>query len=186
MKTLLITGTLAENTVKEYTQQSRRPTRVVVLNTAVAALLSPQTILNALQKIPLKGVDVILVPGQILGDTKIIAEATNIPTFKGPRYAADLPVVLDCSGEVELSTVVPACDLLREKLVAKALEELQRVEQNRDALLKKPSSMLIRRCSGWQRFPHAGLSRNRGCTSACDCAYPAVSQAVCAVRRRYS
>jgi dihydropteroate synthase-like protein len=153
LKTLLITGILAENTVKEYTQQSRRPTQVLALNTAVAALLSPQTILNALQKISLKDVEVILVPGQILGDTKIIAEATNIPTFKGPRYAADLPVVLDCLGEVELSTLVPACDLLREKLAVKALEELKKVELNRGALLKKPGSMLIGDVAVGKEFP---------------------------------
>ena len=95
----------------------------------------------------------ILVPGQILGDTKIIAEATNIPTFKGPRYAADLPVVLDSLGEVKLSTVVPACDLIRERLVANSLEELQRAEQNRDTLLKKPSSMLIGDVAVGKEFP---------------------------------
>ena len=39
------------------------------------------------------------------------------------------------------------------KLVAKALEELQRVEQNRDALLKKPSSMLIDDVAVGKDFP---------------------------------
>ena len=72
------------------------------------------------------------------GDTAEITAAIGIPTFKGPRYAADLPVVLDALGEVELSTIEPACDLMAEKVKDKALEELQKVEQNREALLKKP------------------------------------------------
>jgi len=58
---------------------------------------------------------VILVPGFVRGDTSLITKAFGVQTFKGPRYAADLPTVLDSLGEVQLSTVVPACDLLREK-----------------------------------------------------------------------
>ena len=54
---------------------------------------------------------------------------------------------------MELSTVVPACDLLREKLTAKALAELEKVEQNRDALLKKPSSLLIGEVPIGKEFP---------------------------------
>ena len=153
MKTLLITGTLSENTVKEYACQSQTPTEVVVLNTPVAALLSPQKILAALQNISLKDVEMILVPGQILGDTQLIAEALKIPTFKGPRYAADLQVVLDCLGEVELSTVVPACDLMRKKLQEKALEELKKVETNREILLKKPSSLSVGNVALGKEFP---------------------------------
>ncbi len=153
MKALLITGTLAENTVKQYAKQSTTPTQVIALNVQVAAFLTPQIISQALKKISLKGVDVILTPGQMLGDTKIITETVKIPAFKGPRYAADLPVVLDCLGEVQLSTVVPACDLLREKLQEKALQELERVEQNSDTLLKKPGSLVIGALAVGKEFP---------------------------------
>ncbi|MGD6850659.1 MAG: dihydropteroate synthase-like protein [Candidatus Bathyarchaeia archaeon] len=143
MKTLLITGTLAEKTVKQYAKQSGTPTEVKTLNVQVAAFLTPKTISQALKKLPLKGIDIILTPGQMPGDTKTITETVGIPAFKGPRYAADLPLVLDCLGEVQLSTTEPACDLLREKLQKKALAELDKVEQNRTELLKKPGHLQI-------------------------------------------
>ena len=57
----------------------------------------------------------------VRGDTTVISKATGVPAFKGPRYAADLPTVLDSLCEVQLSTTVPADDLLREKLAAKSL-----------------------------------------------------------------
>ena len=71
----------------------------------------------------------ILVPGLIRGDTTIITNSVNIPTFKGPRYAADLPTVLDSLGEVKLSTTMPACDLLKERLKEKALQELRKLNK---------------------------------------------------------
>ena len=92
------------------------------------------------------------------GDTAEITAETGIPSFKGPRYAADLPVVLDALGEVELSTVEPACDLLAEKVKAKALEELQKVEQNREILLQKPGSMLIGDLVVGKEFPMRVMS----------------------------
>ena len=70
----------------------------------------------------------ILVPGLVRGDTTVISKATGIPTFKGPRYAADLPTVLDSLCEVQLSTTVSADDLLREKLQQKALQEIEKTE----------------------------------------------------------
>jgi dihydropteroate synthase-like protein len=143
MKALLITGTLAENTVKQYAKQSTTPTSVLALNVQVAAFLTPQIISQALKKQNLKGIDIILTPGQMPGDTKTITEITGIPAFKGPRYAADLPVLLDCLGEVELSTTIPACDLLREKMQQRALAELDKVEAKRDELLKKRGHIQI-------------------------------------------
>jgi len=95
----------------------------------------------------------ILVPGLMRGDASVIAEAVGTPTFKGSRYAADLPTVLEALGRVELSTVTPACDLLREELRQKALRELDAVEKNRDALLKKPGNMLVGGLAVGRDFP---------------------------------
>ena len=61
--------------------------------------------------------------------------------------------MLDSLGEVQLSTVVPACDLLREKLQKKALQEIEKAEQNREELLKKPGSMLIGNLAVGRDFP---------------------------------
>ncbi|HSV49372.1 MAG TPA: dihydropteroate synthase-like protein, partial [Candidatus Acidoferrales bacterium] len=153
MKALLITGILAEETVKQYAKQSNIQTEVLALNVQVAAFLTPQIISQALKKHNLKNIDIILTPGQMPGDTKTITDTTGVPTYKGPRYAADLPVTLDCLGEVELSTVIPACDLLREKLQQKALAELDKVEQNCAALLKKPGHIKIGDLAVGKEFP---------------------------------
>ncbi|MGA3290253.1 MAG: dihydropteroate synthase-like protein [Candidatus Bathyarchaeia archaeon] len=153
MRVLLITGALAEDTVKRYAQESSTKTEAFALKIPVAALLTPETIAKALKDVDVKGFDVILVPGLVRGDTSVITKAFGAQTFKGPRYAADLPTVLDSLGEVQLSTVVPACDLLREKLQKKALQEIEKAEQNREALLKKPDSMLIGDLAVGKSFP---------------------------------
>ena len=139
--------------MKRCAQESKVKTEVFALKIPVAAFLTPKTITQALKNVKTKDFDAILVPGLVRGDTKVIAEAVGTPTFKGPRYAADLPTVLDTLGEVKLSTVTPACDLLREKLQQKALQELENVEKNRANLLKKPGNMLIKDLAFGRDFP---------------------------------
>lgn len=153
MNVLLITGKLAEDIVKSYAKESSVKTKVVALKIPVAAFLTPETIVEALKKINIKSFDMILVPGLVRGDTAIISNAFGTPAFKGPRYAADLPTVLESLEKVKLSTVVPACDLLREILTEKAMQELEKVEQNRNELLKKPGSMLIKDLAVGKMFP---------------------------------
>jgi dihydropteroate synthase-like protein len=139
--------------VKQYAKESSVQTEVLALKTPVAALLTPQAIAAALKKIPLKGFDLILTPGLMMGDTKPIVDTLKIPAFKGPRYAADLPVVLNSLGEVQLSTVTPACDLLREKIRANALRELEATEKNRAVLLSKPGNILVGDLAVGRDFP---------------------------------
>lgn len=144
---------LAKDTVERCAKESNVNTQVVALKIPVAALLTPETILKGLKEVKAKDYDVILVPGLIRGDTAVISSSLGIPAFKGPRYAADLPTVLDSLGEVKLSTVIPACDLLREKLKQKALEELEKAEQNSGELLKNPGNMLIGNLAVGRDFP---------------------------------
>jgi len=153
LKALLITGQLAEEAVKRYARESSVETEVLALKVPVAALLNAETIAQKLKSTKRRDFDVVLVPGLIRGDTRAISKAVGIPAFKGPRYAADLPTVLDALGTVELSTVVPACDLLREKLREKALQELEKTEKNRDSLLRKPGNMLIKGLAVGRDFP---------------------------------
>jgi dihydropteroate synthase-like protein len=150
---LLITGLLAKDMVTHYAQKSNVKTRVLALKVPVAALLTPKHIAKEAEKLNLRGFDMILVPGLIRGDTSIIEDATSIPTFKGPRYAADLPTVLDTLGQVKLSKVTPACELLRDELQQKALQELDIAEKNRDVLLKKPGNLLIKELAVGKDFP---------------------------------
>jgi dihydropteroate synthase-like protein len=153
LKALLITGLLAEKTVESYAKESNVETDVFTLKVPVAALLSPEQIAKALKKTGPQGFDVILVPGLIRGDTTVIANSTGTPTFKGPRYAADLPTILEALDRVKLSTVTPACDLLREELQRKALQELEAIEKNREELLKKPGNILIGKVPVGKNFP---------------------------------
>jgi dihydropteroate synthase-like protein len=153
LKVFLVTGLLAEKTVERYAKESSVETSVFALEVPVAALLAPEQIVKALKKAGTQDFDMILVPGLIRGDTTVITHAVGTPTFKGPRYAADLPTVLDALSRVKLSTVTPACDLLREELRQKALQELDAVEKNRDILLKNPGNMLICELPVGKDFP---------------------------------
>jgi len=153
LKVLLVTGLLAEKTVERYAKESSVETSVFTLKVPVAALLAPKQIAKNLKKAGVEGFDMILVPGLIRGDISLIADAVGTPTFKGPRYAADLPTVLDALGRVKLSKVTPACDLLREELLRKAMRELDAVEKNRDFLLKNPGNMLIGELAIGKDFP---------------------------------
>jgi dihydropteroate synthase-like protein len=153
LKVLVITGILAEETVKHYVKESSIKCEIRVLKVPVAAFLTPKSITSNLRSAKLKNIDVILAPGLIRGDTKTISNAVGVPAFKGPRYAADLPMVLDSIGEVELSTTVPACDLLKEKLRLKAFSELEKVESNRDNLLKKTGNILLKNMAVGRDFP---------------------------------
>jgi dihydropteroate synthase-like protein len=153
LKVLLVTGTLAEETVKRYAKESKIQTEVFVVPVPVAAFLTPKTISQALANTKLKNGDTVLVPGLVRGDTAIISSAVGVPAFKGPRYAADLPTVLDLMGTVKLSTVTPACDLLREELQQKALQGLAKVEKNRGKLLKNPHNILIKDLPVGKDFP---------------------------------
>ena len=150
---LLVTGTLAEETVKRYAKESKIQIEVFVIRVPVAAFLTPETITRALKNTKLKNFDSILVPGLVRGDTAAISKAVGVPVFKGPRYAADLPTVLDLMGTVKLSTVTPACDLLREELQEKALQELAKVEENRGKLLENPHNLLIKDLPVGKDFP---------------------------------
>jgi dihydropteroate synthase-like protein len=152
-KVLLVTGALGKDIVERHTKESTVRSKTVALKIQVAAFLTPETIVKGLENVNLQGFTMILVPGLVRGDTSLIAKATGIEAFKGPRYAADLPTVLDSLGEIQLSTTVSADELLRVKLQQKALQEIRKTEQNREELLKKPGSMLIGNLAVGKEFP---------------------------------
>lgn len=139
--------------MEDYAKESSVETSVFAVKVPVAALMSPEQIAKALKKAGVKGFDVVLVPGLMRGDAAVIGETTGMPAFKGPRYAADLPTVLEALDRVKLSTVTPACDLMKDELRQKALQELEAVEKNRDTLLKKPGNMVVGDVSVGRDFP---------------------------------
>ena len=154
MKVLLVTGQLATEVVSTYAKQSPIETEVVTLKTAVAAFLTPKAIIESLKnKKNLTSFNLILTPGLLRGDTAAITHALGIPAYKGPKYAADLSVVLDLLGEVKLSTTTPADELLQQQLTAKALAEIEKVENQRTILLKNPGNMLVGGVAVGKDFP---------------------------------
>ncbi len=139
--------------MKTCAQESKVKSEAFALTVPVAALLTPEGIAQTLKTLNVKDFDVILVPGLVRGDTTVIWSAVGIPAFKGPRYAADLPTVLNALGQVRLSTTIPADDILRHELQQKALQELDTAEKNRDLLLRNPGTMLIKDLAIGKDFP---------------------------------
>jgi len=125
MKTLVVTGTLAYGVVRKYVEESGVKAEVVSLPIQVAALMSINYISNMLESRELSKFNLILVPGLVAGDVSKIAERLGIPTYKGPKQAADLPSVLQQLGKVRLSTTRPACELLQDLLKKEAFKKLE-------------------------------------------------------------
>ncbi|MGQ9468293.1 MAG: dihydropteroate synthase-like protein [Nitrososphaerales archaeon] len=152
MKVLLVTGQLAKNLVKKYADESNVEFKVEDLPMSVASLLTPRYILRELKARKVEGFDMIMIPGLISGDASLIDEI-GIPTFKGPRYAADIPLVLDMINKVKLSKTLPADDLLKEELRRRAIEEIKSVNERKEELLKNPWNMFIKNLAIGRDFP---------------------------------
>lgn len=143
MKILLVTGQLAKELVLKQATSCKVETKVVALDVAVAALMSPGYIARELSKSDLEGVKTILIPGTVKGDAGFVEKQVGLPTYKGPKHASDIPTVLDYLGKIQLSKVVPADELLKEELRKKAFQIVDSTEKNRTTLLKRHCNTLI-------------------------------------------
>ncbi|UCH01895.1 MAG: dihydropteroate synthase-like protein [Candidatus Bathyarchaeota archaeon] len=153
MRILIVTGQLAKQSVEKHAFASSNETEVLALPVSVAALLTPSQIAAEIQKRKVRGFDLILVPGLVKGNLSVIEELSTIPVFKGPKYVADLPLVLKHINDITLSKSVPACELFKNELQQQALQALERVEQNRNTLLKKPGNVLVGNVAIGKAFP---------------------------------
>jgi len=152
MKVLLVTGQLAKNLVRKYASESNVEFKIEDLPISVASLLTPRYILRELKARDVKGFDMVMIPGLISGDVSLIDE-TGIQAFKGPKYAADIPLVLDMIEKVKLSKILPADNLLKEELRRRAIEEIKAVDKRKEDLLKNPCNMLIKNLAIGRDFP---------------------------------
>jgi len=159
MKILIITAKLASNLVNKVSSQSNKNVHVHTVNTPIAAFLTPQKIVGELEKFDedlMESIDLILTPGLIRKDVNYIREKTGIPTFKGPKDAADLNIVLDLMDNLELSTKIPADKLIEEELRKKALEFIENFENDSKTtakLLKKPENIMVGNLPIGEDFP---------------------------------
>jgi dihydropteroate synthase-like protein len=120
MKVLAVTGRLAEDLVRV----SARGADVLVLDTDIAAFITPQMLIQVAPK----GYDLILLPGAITADFTGAEKALGTKIRLGPKHAADLGLVLRHLKEIELSTSVPACVLLESRMRKDAANKLMRLE----------------------------------------------------------
>lgn len=159
MKILIVTGKLASKLVKDVSSKSNQEVHVHVADTPIAAFLTPKKIveeLNILEDIDVKSFDVIITPGLIRKDVSLIGEKTGISTYKGPKDAADLNIILEMIDELELSPEIPADKLIEEELKKRALEFIENFEKDEKVikkLLKKPENILVGNLPVGEDFP---------------------------------
>jgi dihydropteroate synthase-like protein len=80
--------------------------QIHVLPISIAAFLTAKFVIDHIKKLECSPFKMIIVPGLMQGSTQPIEDAIGIPTFKGPRYASDLPLILE--GSISLSHDIPA------------------------------------------------------------------------------
>jgi dihydropteroate synthase-like protein len=152
MKVLVVTAQLAAEVVKQQVKLSDVGCDVLVLPRPVAALLNTSYIARKLKEEDVKRYDMILLPGLCFGDLDVVEKAVGMPVYKGPKYAADLPAVLELVGSVTLSKTIPACELLCSKLRVEAEAYVSKCEQ--EALgVSEPSRIKIRGLSVGRGLP---------------------------------
>ncbi len=177
MKVLIVTAKLASTIVKRESAKSKHDIRIHVVNTPIAAFLTPKKIVGELKihdlngvysdkssnnyndfgdKFDLKSYELILTPGLIRKDVSYITEKTGVKTYKGPTDAADLAIVLEMIDKLDLSSTVPADKLIEEELRKRAflfIENFEKDEKNNLKLLKKPENILVGKLPVGQDFP---------------------------------
>lgn len=159
MKILILTGKLASKMVKKASSESLHEVHTLVINIPIAAFLTPKKIISELKKLEeeyLRSFKVIITPGLIRKDVSQVEDEIGIFTYKGPKDAADLPVVLEMIEKLELSSKIPADKLIEDELRKRALEFIDNFEKdqrNLNKLLKKPENILVGNLPVGEDFP---------------------------------
>jgi len=143
VRVLVVTGRLAEKSVKRYASEAEKEPDVKTLPVSVAAFITPKYAAKMLSAPWVKDYDLILMPGAVQGDVSPVEAATGVQTFKGPLHAADIPFVLSLLGEVELSKTIPASELIRDELNRRAMAEIEEVDKNWRMVLKKHGGLVV-------------------------------------------
>ncbi|MCE8422922.1 MAG: dihydropteroate synthase-like protein [Candidatus Methanoperedens sp.] len=128
MNILIITGKLAENTVK---RSAGNNADVLVLDIEVAAFTTP----NLLHRyLPAKKYDLILIPGIVSSDFNDLEKEIDTPIRLGPKHAVDIGFILRFAEKTEFSGKIPACELLLEKRRIDAIKNISELEERSKAL----------------------------------------------------
>ena len=112
MRILLPTGSATAGIVKAAAERfSDRYDIDIVVTGEIASFLPP----GDLQRLLAEGnYDMAIVSGMCTASFAGVERETGVPVYRGPRHAADLPLVLSVLDRARLSTTVPADELLAE------------------------------------------------------------------------
>lgn len=122
MHILVVTGRKAAGIVSTVVGDMAE---VVVLDIDVAAFTTPRRLESSM---PDGEYDLIIIPGLLSADFSGLENKMGIPIRLGPKHAIDLGFVLSNLDRTQLSTTVPACELLSGQRREDALESLMELE----------------------------------------------------------
>lgn len=142
-KVLLVTGRLAEPLVVRYSAESSVETEVKTLPVSVATFMSSELLIDELKGLDPHDYSMLMVPGLVLCDLKKVEEELGLPTFRGPKYAADIPPVLNNFERIKPTKEKPACELLKSELLTSAKKILEKMETDAKKSLFKPYNFLV-------------------------------------------
>ncbi|NOR60684.1 MAG: dihydropteroate synthase-like protein [Methanosarcinales archaeon] len=122
MQVLVVTGRKAAGIVRKSVGNLAE---VLVLDIDVAAFTTPQRLERSLNG---QEFDLIIIPGLVSADFSRLEKQLETPIRLGPKHAIDLGFVLSSYTDVELSTTIPACELLIQQRRDIALSSLAEME----------------------------------------------------------
>lgn len=120
---------MAHDIIKEYIEPFANQVKLIKLPISIAAFITPKLVVNQLKDMDLSQYESIVVPGLMRGSCQPIEDALKIPTFKGPRYASDLPIILD--EPIQLSKEIPADKLLLNQGIEEYDQLIKKLLQSR-------------------------------------------------------
>ncbi len=123
MRILLPTGRITRDMV----QEAAAPYEATVVETGeLASFLTPVMLRDLIKA---GSYDMVITSGMCTASFQQVEEETGIPIFRGPRHAADLPMVLRLIGTIPLSREIPADDLITDIRHREATEKLTQLEE---------------------------------------------------------
>jgi len=126
MRILLPTGEIAYPLVKKAADKFGAD---AVVAGKIAAFITPRKLLEILRE---KGIqyDMVIVSGMCTADFSGVEKETGIPVYLGPRHAADLELILDFRGEIDLSRTIPADQFIASRKKEEAFSKILEIERN--------------------------------------------------------
>lgn len=142
-KILLVTGKKAEELVRKNATRTKAETDVEVLSISIASFMNLESFLRKLKEKKLEEYKIILVPGLAEFDLEKAEKKLKTPVFKGPKHAADLPLILENIEEIELSKTKPASELLEFEVSSGAEKLLAEIKEKKEKDLEKSGNFKI-------------------------------------------